>query len=618
MGRRSKQKQSKSQSATIRDRSIPLTGSVRVLAILLPVFVVAMGYLAFYPALSAEFVNYDDNKLFVDNTSYRGFTAKNLKWMFTTTFMGHYQPMTWLSSAIDYKISGDQPFSYHRTNLILHALNVILVYFVAMHLFRVVWKEKEKLNLIAIFFASAVAALLFGLHPLRVESVAWASERRDVLSVFFLLGSLLAYLRAVTPGEVRLLSWRWYGLSCLCLMLSLLSKAWGMSFFVILMVLNVYPLRRLPSKWSNLFDRKYKLIWIQLFPFIILGVIAAGVAGYAQRSALNTMVPLTEWGLLERAVQAFYGLAFYIGKTVWPTSLAALYELPQELQFSNIKYWLSILFVVLATTVLILLRKRLPAITSAGVVYLILLAPVLGFFQSGPQFVADKYSYVSCIGWAVVIGGGLFYFWQRKPLGIMHLGSGVVVTIVIGLLFTMTWQQTKVWNNSKSLWNHALAVGAESSIAHTNLGTLFRHEKKFDQAIDHYHIALSLDPDAGNTWFNLANALKATKKYDAAEQAYLQAVDSMTQQQKGYFNLGNMYFNQLNRIDDAIDAYRKGVAYMEQHRKKMMSPGLYLALGIGLRTQGDYALAREVLQEAKRYKHTRTRAQREINLLDGK
>lgn len=617
MSRRSKQKQSKTLSPAIHDHTIKLPGSVRVLAILLPVWVGAMGYLAFYPALSAEFVNYDDNKLFVDNTSYRGFTTKNLKWMFTTTFMGHYQPMTWLSSAIDYKISGDQPYSYHRSNLVLHALNVILVYFVAMHLFRVAWKEKEKLNLIALFFASAVAALLFGVHPLRVESVAWASERRDVLSVFFLLGSLLTYLRAVSPGEIRLRSWRWYGVSCLWLMLSLLSKAWGMSFFVILIVLNVYPLGRLPSKGLRIFDRKYKQVWFQLIPYIVLGVIAAVLAGFAQRSALNTMVPLSEWGLLERVVQAFYGLTFYIGKTVWPTSLAALYELPKEIQFSNIKYWLSILFVVFAATILIFIRRRLPAITSAGVVYLILLAPVLGLFQSGPQFVADKYSYVSCIGWAVIIGGGLLYCWQRKPLGIMHWVSGVVVTIVIGLLFTMTWQQTKVWNNSKSLWTHALAVGAESSIAHTNLGTLLRQEKKIDQAIHHYQIALSMDPEAGNTWFNLANALKATNKYDDAEQAYLQAVITMTQKHKGYLNLGNMYFNQLNRIDDAIDAYRKGVAYMEQHRKKMMSPGLYLALGIGLRTRGDDAQAHEVLREAKRYKQTRARAQREINLLAG-
>jgi len=615
MGRRSKQKQLKTHAPAIRDRSIKLTGSVRILAIFLPVFVGVMGYLAFYPALSAEFVNYDDNKLFVDNTSYRGFAAKNLKWMFTTTFMGHYQPMTWLSSAIDYKISGDQPFSYHRTNLVFHALNVVLVYFLAMRLFRIVWKEKEKLNLASLFFASAIAALLFGLHPLRVESVAWASERRDVLSMFFLLGSLLAYMRAVSPDDVRIQSWRWYGVSCLWLMLSLLSKAWGMFFFAILIVLNVYPLGRLPSKWSNLFDRKYKQVWLQLIPYSVLGVIAAALAGFAQRSALNTMVPLSEWGLLERLVQAFYGLAFYLGKTVWPTSLAALYELPQELQFSNIKYWLCILFVVFATTILIFIRRRLPAITAAGVVYLILLVPVLGFFQSGPQFVADKYSYVSCIGWAVIVGSGLFYYWQRKPLNLLHLGSGLVVSVVIGLLFTMTWQQTKVWNNSKSLWTHALAVGAESSIAHTNLGTLLRQEKNFDQAIHHYQIALSIDPEAGNTWFNLANALKATNKYDDAEQAYLQAVDSMTQKHKGYLNLGNMYFNQLNRIDDAIDAYRKGVAYMEQHRKKMMSPGLYLALGIGLRTQGDYAQAREILLVAKRYKKTRARAQREINFL---
>ena len=175
-----------------------------------------------------------------------------------------------------------------------------------------------------------------------------------------------------------------------------------MSFFVILTILNVYPLRRLPSSLSRLFDRTYWPIWFQVIPFAILGVMAAGMAGYAQRSALNTMVPLEEWGFMERVVQAFYGLAFYVGKSAWPVNLAALYELPQEISGLGGQYGISILFVFIATVVLIVLRRRLPALAVAGLIYLVLLAPVLGFFQSGPQFVADKYSYVSCIGWAVV------------------------------------------------------------------------------------------------------------------------------------------------------------------------------------------------------------------------
>ena len=171
----------------------------RWLWVLLPLLVAVVAFLAFAGALDAEFVNYDDDRLFTSHALYRGFGTSELRWMFTTTYMGHYQPLTWLSSALDHAISGTDPSSFHRNNLILHALNALLVYFIALRLLAAGRQERPAAARPASRLAAAAAALLFAIHPLRVESVAWATERRDVLSTFFLLLATISYLRAVRP-----------------------------------------------------------------------------------------------------------------------------------------------------------------------------------------------------------------------------------------------------------------------------------------------------------------------------------------------------------------------------------------------------------------------------------
>ena len=584
-------------------------------AILLPVLVAIMAFAAFYPALEAEFVNYDDNKLFLENTSYRGFDAARLKWMFTTTFMGHYQPLTWLSSALDYRISGLDPVSYHCNNLILHALNALLLYFVALRLFRAALRLEPDDRSTALRMAAAAAALLFAVHPLRVESVAWASERRDVLSLFFLLSALWAYLRAFQPERVAIDSWACYLASWALLLLSLLSKAWGMSFALVVLVLDVYPLRRLPPNVSQWFSIEHMRIWLQKIPYLILGLVAAIRAGQAQHTALGTMASLDEWGLTERFVQAFYGLAFYVWKTVWPTHLVALYELPYRLNPFELKYVISFLAVTTATVVAILLRRRWPAILAATVIYVIIVTPVLGLIQSGHQFVADKYSYVCCIAWAVLIAGGLLSAWRRRRV---FATAGVsTIGLVIIILFVCTWRQTGVWHDSKRLWRHALTAGSPSAAAHLNYGILLRKDGDIAGAIDNYRQAVTIRPDNGNAWYALANALKQTAEYAEAEEAYRMAVDHMVEKHRAYFNLGNMYYNNMRRVEDSVAAYRAAIAHMEQFRDKMFTPWPYLALGIALRDQGGLAEARRMFLEARRHSETKARAESELTKLSG-
>jgi len=577
---------------------------------LIPLVVAIIAFCAFSGALDAEFVNYDDDRLFTGNPMYRGFGAGELRWMFSTTYMGHYQPLTWLSSALDHAISGTDPSSYHRNNLILHALNALLVYFIALRLFTAARRERPEATGLRTRLAAAAAALLFAIHPLRVESVAWATERRDVLSTFFLLLAVLTYLRAVRPRSPELASGRWYLASCAALLLSLLSKAWGMSFVLIALLLDIYPLRRLPDRVGDWGSAAARPVWWQKAPYLILGIGAALVAGLSQHSSLQTMKSLSEWGLIERIVQAFYGLAFYAWKTLWPTGLVALYELPADLDPLATRYLLSYLAVLGGVVLLLFLRRRIPGLVVAAAAYAILLAPVLGFAQSGPQFVADKYSYVSCVGFAILGGAGLDWLYRRGTAVRTIAGVGSLTILVI--LFALTQRQTEVWQSSHTLWEHALAAGRPTSGAHLNYGMLQYNEGRKEEALHHCREAVEIRPDNGDAWFLLGNLLRRRQEYAAAEEAYCQAVATMPIKHRTYMNLGILLHSQ-GRTQEAIEAMRKAVeAVRPLSGSDEFTSRPYLLLGTLLAEQAEIKEARRWLEVAARFPDSRQAAQEQL------
>lgn len=589
----------------------PPRGTLLAFAVVLPIAVGIVTYASFLPALRAEFVNFDDDKLFTKNKNYRGFSAEHLHWMFTTTFMGHYQPLTWLSSALDYRISGNEPLSYHRNSMILHAAGAVALYFIALRLLSAGVQRSIAEHPIAMRLAAAAAALLFGVHPLRVESVAWASERRDVLSGALLLLALLQYLRSVEPQRSDLRSWSAYAASLVLLGLSLLAKAWGMSFFLIAILLDFYPLRRLTLNRQSSLNAGTARVLLQKVPYVVLGLMAAVKAGSAQRAALDTMLSLSEWSVTNRIVQAFYGLAFYVRKTVWPTHLAALYEIPHHFHPFAWPHLVSIVSVLVAALLVLRLRRRCPALVVAAITYAITVAPVLGFAQSGPQFVADRYSYLSCIPWALLAAAGLLLLVANRST-VWTAAVFVVAVGVFAVLFVATYRQTQVWQNSKTLWKHALDVGVESSIAHLNYGVVLRGEGRTEEGLAHYQRAVALQPTNGEAWFSLGNAWKAVRRYTESEHAYREAIKHMTRKPDAYLNLGNLYRVELGRLDDAIEAYRAAATYAETHRPKLWTPRPYLALGIALRQKGAIVEARVALEKAARYPETRSAALAEL------
>ena len=421
--------------------------------------VAAVVFLPFIPAITAGFVAFDDPGVLADTGGgYRGLGADNLRWMFTTTRMGHYQPLTWVSYALDYLTWGQDPsglwglnpVGFHLTNMLLHSLNAALVYLLARRLLAAGFGVAPR---IWIELGAAGAALLFGVHPLRVESVAWVTERRDVLSACFLLLAALAYLRAFPPRSTAIGSRGWYAASIALLLVSLLCKAWGMTFFVVLVVADWYPLGRLPGPPWDWLRAPARNVLLQKAPYAVLGLAAAVVAGLAQSSMLFTTPSLEQWSVGARVGQAMYGLMFYLERMIWPTRLACIYELPGQFHPLEARFVAAYVFTGAAGIAAVVLRRRLPAFTAAAVTYAVILAPVLGVLQSGPQLVADRYSYLANIAWAVA-GAGAALVWVRSAKASAPV-AGVGIAIV-GVLCVLTWQQTGYWRDSEGLFKRAI------------------------------------------------------------------------------------------------------------------------------------------------------------------
>src|SRR5438876_8297786 len=458
---------------------------------LVPALIAVVTFATFLPALHNQFVNWDDDKNFLENPHYRGLGWTQLSWMWTT-HLGHYIPLTWMTFGLDYLLWGMNPLGYHLTKLLLHAANAVVFFFITRRLLtRALPSPSERGH--ALTVSAAFAALVFALHPLRLESVAWATERRDVLSGPFYLSAVLAYLRACDREE-RGRGWYWGAVALFAG--ALLSKSMAVNLPVVLMILDVYPLRRLGGSigWRS---KPARRIYVEKIPFVLLAAVASAIAVMAQFS-IHAALPLAQLSVPGRLAVSAYGLSFYLGKMIVPVNLSPLYELPRTVSPWAMPFILSFGLAVAITAIVLTLRRRVLGLPAAWLAYLVVLLPVLGIFQNGPQIAADRYTYLAGLGWAILAGAGLLSSWSRLPF----LLIGLVVIIPVGL-GTLTWNQVHVWHDSKTLWAHALAIDPNSSVAHYNLGGALGQQGKLADAIHHYQRALQITPgdaDAQTNW----------------------------------------------------------------------------------------------------------------------
>lgn len=526
---------------------------------------------AFLPALRNQFVDWDDTDNFVRNVHYRGLGPAELRWMFTTFHMGHFQPLTWLTLGLDYtwarSLLGDgmDPRAYHFTNTLLHAANAAVFFFVAMGLLgraRVGRAASPRARVLA----AVLAALFFGLHPLRVESVAWATERRDLLSTLFLLLAVLAYLRWNRAGARR--EPRWYGVAFGLFLLGLLSKVSVVVLPAIFLVLDAYPLGRITRG-------KVRRAVVEKIPFFALSLVFGAVAtlGQARNHWLYT---LDQHPLDARVAQSLYGIAFYVWKTVLPFGLLPIYEMHFPVSPLEPRFVAAAPVVVVAAAALVLLRKRAPGLVAAAAAYVIVLAPVVGIAQNGPQVVADRYSYVSCMGWAMVAAGGALALTARGAARAV-VAAGAAVIVALGAL---TWRQCLVWRSTASLWTYTAARAPESSIAQNGYGYVLLEAGRVVEAIPVLRRAVQIQPSNEKAHHNLWRALKESGGDEELIAAYRESIRVLPDPADAHYNLANARMRQGDPAA-AIASYEAAI------RLRPAAAQFHGALAVALFQQGD-------------------------------
>jgi protein O-mannosyl-transferase len=486
----------------------------------------------FAPALQNGFVDWDDDLNLTENARYRGFGLAQLRWMFGTTLGGHYQPLTWLSFAADHTLWGMRPGGYHLTSIALHTANALLVFVLLQMLVRPMTRGAQSV----VAGAALVGALLFAIHPLRVESVVWASERRDVLSALFWLAAILAYVRAPDDRRHR-------RAALVALVLSLLAKAWGITFPLVLLVLDAYPLGRLAAEPRRVLREK--------LPFAAVAGVGALVAFLAQRSVPD-MRTLAEHGVAARGAEAAYGLCFYLAKTVLPLRLHPAYLLETGLDPTRARYVAALATVAAVTALAVAVRHRAPWFTAAWTAYVVILAPVLGLAQTGPQLVADRYTYLACLPWMAVVTGGIVHAVRagRRRAAI------VASAIALAACAALTVRPTRGWHDYVTLWDHTLRLDPGNWVAYTNRGWARNDEP--DAALADYSAAIRVNPGYYLAYFDRGNVRQASGDLLGAVADYDRAIDLLPRDPKAYNNRGWVR-QQLGDWNAAIADYRRAL-----------------------------------------------------------
>lgn len=382
------------------------------------------------------------------NPHIRAFSADNLRWAFTSSPTGAYQPLAYVSWMCDFALWGADPRGYHLVNVLLHALNASLVYCLARRLLALDSR------------AAAFAALVFALHPLRVESVSWIAERRDALSGTFWLGAALAYLR---PRRSWPAVYALFAAACL-------AKGIAVTLPLVLLIVDVLLLRR-PFRESL----------IEKLPMTVLGG-ALGVIAVMQQAGARASWSWADHTLAARLAQAAYALVFYARKTAWPSGLSPFYEMRPPLNPLELRFLASAVLAAAGAVALWRGRQQRPALLAAGAVYAVILLPVSGLLQAGEQLVADRYSYLAALPFALLAGAA-----SRRA-------AAPLLAVFVAALGAATVAQQSYWRSSDALWTRALALDPNSPTALVNYGTASVDAGRVRDAAASFERALAADP----------------------------------------------------------------------------------------------------------------------------
>jgi hypothetical protein len=503
-------------------------------------------------------VNWDDPANFVKNPHFRGLGWAQLRWMVTTTLLGHWVPLAWLTLGLNYVVGGLDPWGYHLGNLLLHAAGAAVFYFVARRLLAAGFGVAGSgAGDAALGLGAAVAALAWAVHPLRVEVVAWATERRGALSGVLYLLAVLAWLRGVEGGgPVR---GRWRAWSLLAFGGALLSKGTAMTLPLTLWILDGYPLRRTGLGWRALVREKAG--------HLAIAAAAAAVAALSQWQGAR-VTPVAEYGIEARAALSAYSLVFYPWKTLWATGLSPAYEAPAAVRLGDPRFLGPALVVAALTAGLLAARRRWPAGLAAWAHLAASVAPVSGVVHAGYQLAHDRYSYLPALGLTLLAGAAVTGAVRRegpRPFrpGLAALVLAAAIVAVAGWAGG-SWRQSQAWRDSASLWRAALAADPDCALCHNNLGAALLLEgvagpEQRRLAEAHFRQAIGLRPDRADPYYNLGRLVASEGRLAEAVPSFEAYVARAPGQPEGLRRLGMAYAD-LGRHADGVRALRAALA----------------------------------------------------------
>jgi len=530
--------------------------------ILVAVALALITFAVYWPVARHDFLNYDDTQYVTENSRVlSGLSWDNVRWAFGTFHASNWHPITWLSHMLDVELFGVRPMGHHLVNLLLHVINSVLLLLVLKRMTQALWP-------------SAFVAALFALHPLHVESVAWVSERKDVLSAFFFLLTLAAYagyvsrLNAPAAGRQGA-AWGYYTLAVLCFALGLMSKPMLVTLPFVLLLLDFWPLGRTAFEDSYLgltTGRRLpalRRLLLEKVVFLALSIFSCVLTYQAQArgGAVTALEALPLSMRLENAVVAYFD---YLVNMFWPTKLAVFYPHPEAWPSGRVA--LAALILVAVTALTLWKARRRPYLTVGWLWYLGMLVPVIGVVQVGLQYMADRYTYLPLVGIAIMVAWGLAEAADRLHCRPVIACAGAVAMLCA--LASVTRLQTLFWSDSETLFWRAIKVTSDNYIAHHNIALAQAKQFRLKSAIAHFETAIQIKPDFAKAHNNLGYTLHSIGRHQEAVAAYREALRLDPRMAPAHNNLANAYF-QAGQSDLALHHYEQALAakpdYAEAH-----------------------------------------------------
>lgn len=515
---------------------------------------IAATLLAYWNVWQFDYVNYDDpNNIYQNPVVLSGLNGASLFWGLTTSYFEYWHPVTWWSHMLDSELFGAAAGGRHLMNLGLHLANTILVF---------VWLRRMTGTL----WRSAIVAALFALHPMQVESVAWLSERKDVLAAFFGLLTLLAYARfvqssnSVLPGASTPISRHFQSRPycwALCFFaLALMSKPTVVTWPFVMLLLDVWPLRRVPSVASMCSFHALKGLLVEKVPFLVLTILSSVISYVSLKGQAGKVLDGVDLSLAFRLTNVPVSYARYLGKLFWPDDLAVLYPLPSGLW----PWWQIVGSVTLLVLISVLVwrwSRQNPALLIGWLIFLGVLVPASGIVGVGLHAMADRFTYLPSLGLFVAVVWGAAELLGRRSVPLAPLA--VIVVVALLALGITCRHQVQHWRNSESLWTHCLSVNSENAVAHYNLGHVLHHSGRAEPAVPHYEEAIRIMPKHLDAPLNLGAISYDRRDYVAATNYFQRALAIKPTYGKALLNLG-MALNELQDFRAASNYLAQAVA----------------------------------------------------------